>query len=54
MKSYDPRRVDLELAEDAKLYETLARYTDGPAQRSFQRQARLLAGMVSTVRSARR
>lgn len=54
VKSYDPRRVDLELAEDAKLYETLARYSDGPAQRSFQRQARLLASMVSAVRNARR
>jgi len=54
VKDYDPRRVELELAEDAKLYETLARYTDGPAQRSFQRQARMLAGMVSSVRGARR
>ena len=48
------RRLDLELAEDAKLWSTVARYTSGPAARSFERRARQLEQVVTALRGAKR
>src|SRR5688572_26339657 len=52
VKDYDPRNLDLGLVKDAQLYDTLARFTDGPARRAFQRQAKQLAGIVAALRSS--
>jgi hypothetical protein len=53
VKDYDPRDLDLGLAQEAEFWGTVAKYTDGPAARSFERQAKQLAQIVTTLRSSR-
>jgi hypothetical protein len=52
VQDYDPRRLDLELAEEAELWGTVAKYTDGPAARQFERQARQLEQLVASLRAS--
>lgn len=52
VKDYDPRNLDLGLAKEAEFYGTLARYTDGPTARAFERQARQLSGIVAALRGS--
>jgi hypothetical protein len=49
---YDPRRLELELEADAEFYRTVARYTDGPAARAFERQARQVQQIVASLKRA--
>jgi hypothetical protein len=53
VKDYDPRNLELRLAEEAEFLGTVARYTEGPAARSFQRQARQLGQIVASLRATR-
>ncbi|HEX6884696.1 MAG TPA: HEAT repeat domain-containing protein [Planctomycetota bacterium] len=50
VNDYDPRNLELGLAQEAEAYELAGRLTDGVAARSFQRQARILSGMVAALR----
>lgn len=50
VRSYDPRRFELELQADADFYGTLSKYLSGPAQRDMQRRARYLEKMVTALR----
>ncbi|MFN0243691.1 MAG: HEAT repeat domain-containing protein [Planctomycetota bacterium] len=50
VRSYDPRRFELELQADAELYGSLSKYLSGPAQRDMQRRARYLEKMVTALR----
>lgn len=52
--SFDPRRIDLELEQDAQFYATMAEYTQGPASRDFLRQSRRLRGFIGALRSSGR
>jgi hypothetical protein len=54
VKTHDPRRVELGLAREAQFWNTVARFSTGPASRSFERQARQLERMVETLRAAGR
>jgi len=54
VRSHDPRRLELELAEDAEFYATVARYTSGAAARSFERQALVLQRIVQSLRPSGR
>ncbi len=54
VEDYDPRRVDLELAQEAEFWSTVSRYTGGPAQRAFERRGRQLERIVSSLRSSTR
>jgi hypothetical protein len=54
VSSHDPRRMELELAEEAEFFAVLARHTTGPAARGFDRQARLLGRIVQSLRPAGR
>jgi hypothetical protein len=53
VKDYDPRRLELELAEEAEVLDMVAQYTDGAPARAFQRQARQLGQIVSGLRATR-
>jgi hypothetical protein len=53
VKDYDPRNLELRLNEEAELMGTVAKYTDGPASRAFQRQAKQLERIVSSLRATR-
>jgi hypothetical protein len=53
VKDYDPRNLELELAGQAEFLDTVARYTEGPAARSFQRQAKQLQQIVASLRATR-
>jgi hypothetical protein len=53
VKDYDPRNLDLRLAEEAEFLGTIAQYTEGPASRSFQRQAKQLGQIVGLLRATR-
>lgn len=52
VRSYDPRRVDLELKREAQTYATVARYTSGPVQREMQRQADYYQRIISSLNNA--
>jgi hypothetical protein len=52
VNDYDPRRLELGLAEEARAWSTIAKYTSGPAARGFERQARQLEKLVSSLRLA--
>jgi len=54
VREHDPRRLELELAQEAEVMGRVAGMLEGPTQRSFARQARMLERMVGTLRSARR
>ena len=54
VKNFDPRRIDLELEQDAEFYATMAKYTEGPASRGFSRQSRQLRGFIQALRSSGR
>jgi hypothetical protein len=51
-KSYDPRRLDIELQGQAEAYNTISKYTKGPAQLEMQRQARYTEMMIQWMRSS--
>lgn len=51
---YDSRNLDLRLAQDAKFWTTISRYTEGSARRSFERQGQILSRMVETLRGTGR
>jgi hypothetical protein len=53
VREYDPRNLDLRLAEEAEFLGTIARYTEGPAARQFQRQAKQLGQIVASLRATR-
>lgn len=53
VKDHDPRNLELRLAEEAEFLGTVARYTEGPAGRSFQRQARQIGQIVASLRATR-
>lgn len=53
VKDYDPRNLDLRLAEEAEFLGTVAKYTEGAASRSFQRQAKQLSQIVTSLRATR-
>jgi len=53
VKDYDPRSLELGLAEETKFWDTIAQYTEGPASRAFQRQARQLGQIVTALRATR-
>jgi hypothetical protein len=53
VKDHDPRNLELGLAKEAEFWGTVARYTDGPASRAFERQARQLEGIVTALRTTR-
>lgn len=50
VRSYDPRRFELELQADAEFYGSISKYLSGPAQRDMQRRARYLEKMVTALR----
>ena len=52
VNEYDPRNLELRLAQEAEVYEMAGRLTEGVAARNFQRQARILSGMVAALRSS--
>jgi hypothetical protein len=54
VRDHDPRRLELELAEELDFLETIAQYTEGPARRAFQRESRMTRRLVETLRSAKR
>jgi len=53
VKDYDPRSLELELAEEAEFWGKMVQYTDGPATRAFQRQAKQLGHIVTALRATR-
>jgi hypothetical protein len=53
VRDYDPRNLELRLAKEVELLDTVARYTEGPAARSFQRQAKQLGQIVASLRATR-
>jgi len=53
VKDYDPRNLELELKGQAEFYDTVAKYTEGPASRAFQRQAKQLEQIVTSLRATR-
>jgi len=52
VNDYDPRNLELQLAQQAEVYELAGRVTEGVVARNFQRQARVLSGMIATLRGA--
>jgi hypothetical protein len=52
VKDYDPRNVDIRLAQEAEVWAKAAQLTDGPASRMFQRQSRVLSELVAAMRGA--
>lgn len=50
VRDHDPRNLELELAEEAEFWGSVARYADGPAAASLQRRAMQLGGIVSSLR----
>lgn len=53
VREHDPRSLELGLAREAEFWGTMAKYTDGPAARSFERQARQLDQIVMGLRGTR-
>ena len=53
VKDYDPRNLELRLAEEAEFWGMVAQHTDGAASRAFQRQAKQLGQIVTALRSTR-
>lgn len=53
VREHDPRKLELGLAAEAEFWGTVAKYADGPAARSFQRQARQLDQIVMALRTTR-
>lgn len=53
VREHDPRSLELGLAEEAEFWGTVAKYTDGPAARSFERKAKQLGQIVSGLRATR-
>jgi hypothetical protein len=54
VQSYDPRALDFGLAHEAETWSTIARYTSGPSKRAFERRAKQLQGLVTTLRASGR
>lgn len=52
--SFDPRRIDLELEQDAQFYATMAKYTEGAASRGFSRQSRQMRSFIQALRGSAR
>ncbi len=50
-RSYDPRRLDIQLQEQAETYKTIAKYVKGPSQLEFQRQARYMDALMRSIRA---
>jgi hypothetical protein len=48
-RSYDPRRIELQMKQDAEMYGTVSKYVRGPAQLDMQRRARYLEMMVEAL-----
>lgn len=53
VREHDPRSLELGLAEEAEFWGKVAGYTDGPAARSFERQAKQLSQIVCALRTTR-
>jgi hypothetical protein len=53
VKDYDPRRLELGLAEEAEFWGMAAEHTEGPVSRAFQRQAKQLGQIVAALRATR-
>ena len=49
VRSYDPRRIDLELQRDADVYAIAARFATGPSQAAMQRQAEYYKRIVAAL-----
>jgi len=49
VSEYDPRRVELELKQDAEFYRQVAPYTTGAARQSMERQAEYYRRMVEAM-----
>ena len=49
---YDPRRLELELAEDGRFFSKIADLTSGAASRGFSRRARQVNRFVSALRAS--
>jgi len=53
VSGFDPRAIELGLAEDARVYGTIASLTEGSTSRNFARQSQQLYKMVAALRAGR-